>query len=98
MAGEHQSSPANTFLSIFGLNKAVVAVFSLIYDAGLFGYRIVEYEECVPEKIHLHDSLLRRHGSVFKGLGSDNDLVVLLLLAITYRCRRDRFVGYQSLT
>ena len=46
----------NIFISVFRLNKAVIAVFSLIYNAGFLGSRIAEHKERVSEKIHLHNS------------------------------------------
>ena len=71
--GGQMPSP-NIFYLIFRLDKAVVAVFSLINYAGLFSLRVVKYVEGVSEKIHLHDRFLCRHRSIFKLLGLYDDV------------------------
>jgi len=84
-------------LSVFGLDQTVVSVLSLIYDAGLFRDRVVEHEEAMSDKIHLHDRFLGGHRGIFKLLCSYDDVLVVLLDSL-YRCCGNSFVGNQTLT
>ena len=63
----------------FWFNQSVCISFSLIYYVHFFGFRILEYEEIMPQQFHLDAGVLRIHGLHAEAFGTDNlDLLVIL--------------------